>query len=827
MSKSVTNWILLLFLVPGSSLLAQSISDKPVLVAPPSKPDLVSADAPDTSTDTPSIGYIDTPTAITTSDLKSSIQGWALDLDGIAKVKLRIDGKNEINISHGLIRNDVAKVYPGYPDADKAGFASRQDLSKHLTAHSQIDVIVVDKNDVETIIGSRFVVMSDKMNQWQTLYNRNPQWVNDPFYFLHATSAASTGGANGLSQAYESYVSPTMRIGLRVPILYMRTTLGKDKDWLFDPDFDTSKTFNNKRLVDDSLQTLIDYAVSEKLAVSFTLNGGIWADSAGTTADWDLNDHLEEDPLNCQWSQYDEVFADDYLKGLTGSTESPELARVLTLNAFAEDVHRYKKRNLQAAGKLILRFQQQHPELFVGIGLDADTYANPFFDDRWHDYNPDTIRQFRQWLQGTGLYGSGGVLESYRRTDTLDLQRVNKLAETNFNSWDQVDPPRNKPAKSNLLEPDRLTHWWLTLKSWFVDSPPSTRLSLEQIAKQKVPWIKQWEMFRRHLIDLHYDDLSIWLTEAGINSRDIYSSQGFSAPHSAALPFAVHLDSPVKNYDSGGMSVEGSVPRNGHLGVIIYGESSANNIRMETKGSLFEAFYRADPNWGIVEYSTSDFKNPENLADYALAYRSLRDVYNYQSRFLSAMAWNGSNGKMVGKPGFAAHTALRETPMELAMKDFMVSRAYLPRSALMWEFGTHRHLDYDHWKASTGTIEGNYGSLIVKASKNQASLVSPSLITIEKRHDLLILGIKQTAAIRQIEVFSQSNKQSLSGPLDIKSLTDTTAGIEIPLEWGETETQHGFEIIFTFGSVIKQFQLDHVVLLPNSVADNLKIERAK
>ena len=110
------------------------------------------------------------------------------------------------------------------------------------------------------------------------------------------------------------------------------------------------------------------------------------------------------------------MFADDYLKGLSGSTESPELARVLTFNAFSMDVHRYKKRNLQAAGNVVLTFQQQYPELFAGINLDADTYANPFFDDRWHDYNPNTIRQFRQWMQGAGLYGSGAALESYRQS---------------------------------------------------------------------------------------------------------------------------------------------------------------------------------------------------------------------------------------------------------------------------------------------------------------------------------------------------------------------------------------------------------------------------
>ncbi|MEE9412767.1 MAG: hypothetical protein V3V22_06905, partial [Methylococcales bacterium] len=528
MRLSVTNRILLLFLLLSSEFLTQSISNEPAWAKTPTTSNPGSFDTLNTAINVASIGNIDTPTSVTIDDPKSPIQGWALDMDGVAKVKLRIDGKHEIDINHGLTRNDVAQAHPGYPKANNAGFAWQKDLTKHLGAHSQIDIVVVDNNDVETVIGSRFIVISNKMNQWQSLYDRNPQWLDDPFYFLHATSAVSNGGANGLAETYEPYISPTIRIGMRVPILYMRTTLGKDKDWLFDPDFDTRKTLNEKRLVDDSLQQVIDYAVSKKLAVSFTLNGGVWADAFGTAAIWDLNDHLEEDPLNCQWSQYDEVFADDYLKGLPGSTESPELARVLTFNAFAKHVHDYKKRNLQAAGKAVRAFQQQHPELFAGISLDADTYTNPFIADRWHDYNPNTIRQFRQWLQGNGLYEPGGELESYRRLNPLDLQHLNKLAGTNFNSWDEVDPPREKPAKGNSIVPNRFTRWWLALKSRFVDIPPPIKPTLKKVANFEVPWIRQWELFRRHLVDLHYDNLSEWLTKAGIHSRDIFSSQGFT-----------------------------------------------------------------------------------------------------------------------------------------------------------------------------------------------------------------------------------------------------------------------------------------------------------
>ena len=52
------------------------------------------------------------------------------------------------------------------------------------------------------------------------------------------------------------------------------------------------------------------------------------------------------------------------------------------------------------------------------------------------------------------------------------------------------------------------------------------------------------------------------------------------------MPFALHIESPSKNYDTGGMSVEGAIPRDGHLGAIVYGESAANHIRVEGDANL-------------------------------------------------------------------------------------------------------------------------------------------------------------------------------------------------------------------------------------------------
>ncbi len=124
----------------------------------------------------------------------------------------------------------------------------------------------------------------------------------------------------------------------------------------------------------------------------------------------------------------------------------------------------------------------------------------------------------------------------------------------------------------------------------------------------------------------------------------------------------MRLDSPAKNYDSGGMSIEGSVPVEGRLGAIIYGDSAINAIRMEGHASLFDEFRRYSPEWAVVEYNTADLTTPAQMAGYGQAYRSLRDIANYGARFVSPMAWNGSPGEAAGTREYVGYTSLRRTP---------------------------------------------------------------------------------------------------------------------------------------------------------------------
>lgn len=649
------------------------------------------------------LGAVDTPATESIVGTRIAISGWSLHPAGIASVEARV-GDRRHAARTGLPRPDVAQALPGHPGNDHAGFMVEVEVGEGAMPTGvdrlPIRIVAIDRHGGETVLGARSLIAAGATTRWKPYASAGPA-----FHLLPALSGIGLGHAQGLDTFYANYVSPTTRVGTRVPILYLRTTKGAAGDYAFDPEWDTGRRCkpgeDTRRLSDDSLAGVIRYAIAKQLPILFTLNGGIWGDAACDMPDWDVNDRLEQDKANCQWSEKNEVVADDHLKNLAGAFDSPELARALTLNVHASEVRRYKKRNLQQAATHIARFAREHPHLFVGVTLEPDLYMNPFFGEQaWFDYNPATLRQFREWLAGSGPYAGRGDrsvpdLRKYRRADPLTLQDVGRLTGRQYKRWDEVDPPRSFPREG-------------AVKFW------------------DDRWTREWEHYRRHLVDLHYDELSTWVAEAGIARERIWSAQGFMAPHDAAMPFAVGVRSPVKNYDSGGMSVEGSKPVAGHLGSILYGASAQNDIRMEGPRSLFGTFAAIDPAWAVVEYNAADLRQPKRLPTYADAYRGLREMWNHGARFVSPMAWTGSNGRNAGKPGYDPFTAWRETPLEEAAKDFLLARTYLPPGSKLWTFGAAGHADTDGWTAERGSIASHPGHLVIAPDASlSATLVSP------------------------------------------------------------------------------------------------------
>jgi hypothetical protein len=704
------------------------------------------------------IGAVDAPTAELIVGTAVRVSGWALDAGGMRGVEIRVDGK-PYAAQYGIARPDVAQVKAGYPDSAASGFAFAGDFAPLSAQRHELAIVAINRAGSETVLARKGLVPTAALEEWRPLYQRRaPQ--TPPFFIIPALSGIGLGGANELDTAYAGYLSPTFKVGMRVPILYLRTTLGAAHDWVFDPEWNIEQRCGAKRIAEDSLSTTIDYAIAHKLPTLFTLNGGVWASAICDAPDWDVSDHLEQDVANCQWNSDNQVMPHDYFKQLSGSADAPDLARTLTFNVYAAQNRHYKRRNLQAAARMVMHFAHAHPELFIGITLDADTYTNPFFDGKqWYDYNPGTIRQFRDWLRGSGPYAAkpaAGVpdLSRYRRRHPLSLAEVRQLSGRPWRAWDDVDPPRSFPREGKPFWED--------------------------------PWTHEWEVFRRQLVQLHYEDLSLWLVEVGVPRSRIYASQGFIAPDPTAFPFALHIESASKNYDTGGMSVEGAIPRDGHLAAIIYGQGAVNNMRVEGDANLFATFHQMDPGWAVGEFNTADFRAPKELPSYAMGYRALREMFNYGARFASPMAWNGSNGVNAGQPGYVSFTAWRNTPLEDAMRDFAIAHAWVPLGARLWTFGSSRYADADGWSVPAGSkLTPGPGYVDVLPGNGELILVSPAPLALTRGEtDLLVLGLDPTAvAAVKVEAHAPDGAWVTLASPRVADLQSTDAGLSIPLAW--------------------------------------------
>jgi hypothetical protein len=781
----------------------------PAVVAAPAVVPAAPAPAPTPAAVPTTIGFVDSPSTEAVAGTRIAINGWALDPAGISGVAVHVDGVPHA-ATIGIARPDVAQAKPGFPDSAKAGFAFEGDFADLSPQRHEVAVVATNRAGASTVLARKSFIPTAAMRMWSGLLDAHPGLADQQFNFLMMTSGATMGGADETDTAYAQYLSRTQRVGVAVPLLYMRTTMGAAGDWVFDPDFDLKRKCGHRLVAEDNLSGIIRFAVEHHVPVQFILNGGIWGDASCNDPEWDLNDHLEDDDFNVQWSQNDQTFPDDYLKGLTGSTDSPELARTLTYNVYAAKVRDYKRRNLQAAARIISDFAREHPELFVGVVLDSDTYMNPFFKQvEYFDFNPGMIRQFREWLQGTGPYaGKPGIgapdLSSYRRKQPLTLADVNRLARRNWSSWDDVEPPRRFPG--SLYRPML---------------PGDIRIFDD-------PWYGEWQVFRQHIVGLHYDELSKWVHEAGIPRDRIFSAQGFIAPDPGNMPIAINITSKGKNFDTSGVSFEGSIPRYGHLGAVIYGETAENQGRMEGRHSLFAQFARMDPQWGVVEFNSTNLKLPKILPVYDQAYRSFRDLFNFDARMVSPMAWNGSNGLFADQPDYVAYTSWRNTPAEAAMKDFVVARADLPRGARLWTFGTAQHAADDGWTLEGGALEAGKGFVDLRVANAMAALVSPSDQVLRAASlDTLYVGLRDADALESIAVFARiepsSPWTSIVPETKASVLARTAPGLAVPLAWpadwrARATIAESFKVVMTFRAGTTQARIDRIALYPRATA---------
>ena len=744
-------------------------------------------------------GWLDSPANESIVGTKLSLAGWALSKDGIARVDVRV-GDRTYPARFGLPREDVAKEKPGFPDNPNGGFTFEGDFADLPPMRHDVTVVAVAKNGRESVIARRSLIPPAAMTQWSSLLEERPALASRIFYYLMMTSGVSLGGADEIREQYVDYESRTQRIGMSVPLLYMRTTRGRSHDWAFDPDFDIKgPKCASHGVAEDSLNGILRYAVEKRLPVNIILNGGIWGDATCETPEWDLTDHLEQDLNNVQWDQNNQVHPDDLMKDVPGSMPGPQLGRSLTYHVYAPEIRQYKKRNLQSAARVIAKFWRSHPELLVGVTLDADTYMNPFLGGGYRfDYNPGMLRQFREWLRGTGPYlGKGGPgvpdLRSFRRPDPLTLEQVNALAGKSWASWDEVDPPRELVGVNSKAIPPGATPFW------------------------EDKWYLEWDAFRKHIVHLHYIELADWVHAMGIPHDRIFTAQALTAPDPGLRPVSINLKGWTPDYDSAGVSIEGSVPRVGHLGTIMYGLSAQDRHPMANGRGVYSNIARFDEGWAIVEFNATDLKSPKQKPDFEASYRAFRSVFNFDGRQIAMMAWNGSNGLFENDPNYLPFTAFRNTDSENAMRDAMIAKADLPRGARIWSFGTNRFSTDDGWTTSRGTLTAGHGHIAIAPDRGVVELISPpdQVFRVEQL-DLAILRAWTGPKPQSISVHAR-----LETDTPWQEVGRSSAGERVPLRWpadwrGKIASQVKFEL--TYAPDTAAARVDRLLLYPKADA---------
>jgi hypothetical protein len=338
------------------------------------------------------------------------------------------------------------------------------------------------------------------------------------------------------------------------------------------------------------------------------------------------------------------------------------------------------------------------------------------------------------------------------------------------------------------------------------------------------PWYQEWQVFRQHIIALHYDELSLWANEAGIPRDKIFSAEGFIAPDAGQSPFAVRITSRGQNYDTSGVSIEGSIPRAGHLGAVLYGETAENQAPMEVPHSLFATFARMDPGWAVVETNATNLKKPLQEPHFAQSYHAFRDMFNFDAQEISVMAWNGSNGLYSAAPGYLPYTAWRNTPAEAAMRDFMVTHANLPRGARIWTFGAPGHPDDDGWRLEQGKVYARGSYLDLEFAGGTATLLSPPDQVIRTAMiDTLVLGLREQTPVAAMQIFARLDDKSpwvpIGTPIPSVKFGRTAAGLSVPLAWPKAWRAKGaiateLKIVLAFDTSQESARLDRIGLYP-------------
>ena len=222
------------------------------------------------------------------------------------------------------------------------------------------------------------------------------------------------------------------------------------------------------------------------------------------------------------------------------------------------------------------------------------------------------------------------------------------------------------------------------------------------------------------------------------------------------MPFALSITSPVKNYDSGGVSIEGSKPRDGHLGAIVYGAcGDERHARWKTAARSSRRSRAIDPRLRDrrVQHRRSAASANDDPTLRGGVSRAARPVECGRAlRVADGVERLERHAR--AKPDYVTFTAWRNTPLEEAARDFMLARSGLPRGSRLWTFGTPSHADDDGWPVEAGSLHALRGALELTAGAgNRIVLVSPREVALAgDAIDGIVIGLADEVEVATIDV---------------------------------------------------------------------------
>ena len=118
--------------------------------------------------DPPPLGYVDDPANYQFVGGIHPVLGWALDLDGVVRVRVLVDGVPQVDAvtghdyaEYGLLSPDVAAVYPSYPQNSTARWRFYLDTTKLANSEHDLLVEVIDGRGHYRSAGTRRFIVNN------------------------------------------------------------------------------------------------------------------------------------------------------------------------------------------------------------------------------------------------------------------------------------------------------------------------------------------------------------------------------------------------------------------------------------------------------------------------------------------------------------------------------------------------------------------------------------------------------------------------------------------------------------------------------------------